>query len=471
LKNKLFLIISFIVTLAYVLYKAYSLGFTHDESISYLICKGDWGWMGDPNNHRLNTFLMQLSGSVFGYSEFSLRLPNVLAFILYFFSVYFLLKRVQNKTAIYMGYLLMIFNPYLIEFFSMARGYGLAISFLALAILFVRYFIEKGFGPLYLYLLSISLMASAWSNFSFLNAFGGLGISILAVVVLSEKRNKVFRLRYVLILIPLFIGVVLFFLKVKAILFDMKERGLLYEGGKNGIWDDTFFSLVDLLFYNTIYSSLIINTLLCIAMAGLTLIVWGQIKKRNCTNLTALMLFSCCFTVLLILINHYLFDVNYPMERTAIYFYLFGGLLFVLGLSNERIMSKKWIERSLIVLNFILLANFVYSINVNSFIEDVGGRHTKKIMQKMKKAEEGNTEKAIDIGVYWHFEPIVNYYREEYKLHHILPATREGVFSKEYDYYYVRKEEKDSLEKTGIKLSVLLQEFNPEVYLLKKENQ
>src|SRR5882672_8620191 len=83
---------------AYVALRAYHLSFTHDESLSYTILKGNESLKNTANHHVLNTYLMECCSWAFGGSELSLRLPNVLSFFVYLFCSYKLLKD-TNRTV------------------------------------------------------------------------------------------------------------------------------------------------------------------------------------------------------------------------------------------------------------------------------------------------------------------------------------------------------------------------------------
>jgi hypothetical protein len=72
--------------LIYVAVRAALMSFTHDESLTYTILKGDETWVFTGNHHVLNSILAKGSALLFGYSELALRLPNVLAFAAYFIS-------------------------------------------------------------------------------------------------------------------------------------------------------------------------------------------------------------------------------------------------------------------------------------------------------------------------------------------------------------------------------------------------
>ncbi|MBK8369526.1 MAG: hypothetical protein IPL10_19670 [Bacteroidetes bacterium] len=87
----------------YIIYKAATTSFTHDESYTYThyVHQGFMDIISYKtpytNNHILNTVLMKYCEVFFGSSELSLRLPNILAFILYsIFTILLLYKYIPK---------------------------------------------------------------------------------------------------------------------------------------------------------------------------------------------------------------------------------------------------------------------------------------------------------------------------------------------------------------------------------------
>ena len=67
---------------------------------------------------------MTITASLFGYTEFALRLPNVLAFFLYAWFCLKILGLSKSSFIKLVSVAICLLNPYLIEFFSLARGYA-----------------------------------------------------------------------------------------------------------------------------------------------------------------------------------------------------------------------------------------------------------------------------------------------------------------------------------------------------------
>lgn len=81
----------------------------------------------------MNTQLMRLTNWLFGPWEWSLRLPNVLAFLVYSYGTWIIVKRANAIWIGLAGIVFILINPFALEFFSLARGYGLSLSFTVLA--------------------------------------------------------------------------------------------------------------------------------------------------------------------------------------------------------------------------------------------------------------------------------------------------------------------------------------------------
>ncbi|MFM7155831.1 MAG: hypothetical protein ACKOZV_17050, partial [Bacteroidota bacterium] len=79
----------------------------------------------NPNNHILNTLLIKTMTGIFGWHHFVVRLPVLIGGAMYAWAALHLSKRIASGSIIRIFALLMFFgNPYLLEFFSFARGYG-----------------------------------------------------------------------------------------------------------------------------------------------------------------------------------------------------------------------------------------------------------------------------------------------------------------------------------------------------------
>jgi len=148
------------------------------------------------NNHFLNSLLAKISSAVAGSSEFVLRLPNLLAFAAYLLFAFLILDRfVKTKIIVLCGYLLLSLNPFVLDYFSLCRGYGLSLGFLMASLFFFFSFLDKELGhkPDAYRRLQFSLTALSLgilANFSLLNVYLGLIVFAFGFFVVVNGKDK-----------------------------------------------------------------------------------------------------------------------------------------------------------------------------------------------------------------------------------------------------------------------------------------
>jgi 4-amino-4-deoxy-L-arabinose transferase-like glycosyltransferase len=172
----------------------------------------------------------------FGTSEWALRLPNVLAFVVFLVVSLALMRRVSNGVVGTCGFLLLTANPYLLELFSMERGYGLGLAFMTASLLFLLRAQEGSDPAREETFATVCAALAVLSNFTFLLVFGAL---VLLVVVRRPPRRLADSA-------PWAIPSILLAAAVTAPLLRLKRSGELYFGGTSGFFQDTVRSLVQL---------------------------------------------------------------------------------------------------------------------------------------------------------------------------------------------------------------------------------
>ncbi len=178
--------------------RAVRVPFTIDEASTYLnylssnvMAVFD---LNSANNHFLNTLLAKIAWTLGGSSEFILRIPNLLGYLIYLLFSFRILDRfVKNKVIVICGFLLLNLNPYVLDFFSLCRGYGLSLGFLMAALFFFFSFLDKpipsskeGYRNLSRSLAAASL--AVLSNFSLLNVY--LSLIVFAGVFFMASNLK-----------------------------------------------------------------------------------------------------------------------------------------------------------------------------------------------------------------------------------------------------------------------------------------
>jgi hypothetical protein len=328
------------------------------------------------NNHLLNTLLGKFVYLFFGDNVSFLRIPNVLSFILYFFSMkYIVLKCILPKYQV-VTFVALNTVAWIFEYFAYLRGYGLALGLLFCAITLFYSWIQN--KVIYKYILFLTfLWLSLFANLSFFNTsilLWFLGIVYFLVNVKEFKKQhiifySIMNIGYVIALIPLI-----------ACSFELKEAGALWWGSLFGIWECTGFSLTTLTLFahNDFlkYSIIFLIILIC---------VLGLIKLKSIGFKQFIASFEGIFytlfigNILMIELLAVFFKVNYPQDRAAVQLVLF--LIITLILFFQQI---KYINYLAYLLLFFPIS-FIFKININSSIYQNDHRLSKSISRYLHK--------------------------------------------------------------------------------------
>lgn len=416
--------------IAYVALRACLLSFTHDESLTYTILLGNPHWVHTTNNHLLNTFLMNVLYHLFGDREFVLRLPNVLAFVFYLWGSISILKKMKNLWVVLLGMALLWFNPFVLDFFSLARGYGLSLGMLLMSLAFLLRINLKSGDPQ-------PFIRSFFFVFLFggLAVFANLGVINYLLIILtvylvrgfvlyrSQKMTSVaVKTQYLVVLLLAF---ALLYFSVRWILL-LQASHQFYFGAQS--LNGTFFGLITGSYYFAQLPSWVFPfiqyLLLFFLLVGIYLIVTRKAFLSRFSIITVVNLLM----ILGLVLEHVLLKSNYPPGRTALYFVPLMGL-FVCCLFADlfvRFPSVKavWVSLSLLLI-LPLTWHFGNSINLKYTRNWRYDAATKEAMMRLKKEIQGD-QKCATISNNWLFEPSMNYYRLSRNIK-MDSANREGV--------------------------------------------
>ncbi|MHA1657952.1 MAG: hypothetical protein ACTSUT_02360, partial [Promethearchaeota archaeon] len=124
---ELFTIVSLIFAFIYVFIRAIILSITYDEAYTYIYVLGGQYFTG--NNHVLNTIIMAFFVFLFGNSEIVIRIPALIGCFLYLLGIYRISKLLfKNSSFLLISVVVLILNPFLLDLFSLSRGYSLALG-------------------------------------------------------------------------------------------------------------------------------------------------------------------------------------------------------------------------------------------------------------------------------------------------------------------------------------------------------
>ncbi len=399
---------------SYVLLRSIHLSFTYDECLSLGIVSGDKALEATANNHLLNTFLMGLCSKVFGDHEISLRLPNVMAFVIYCLSAICILKEQKNNLFYLLGISLLFFNLYLLDFFSLARGYGLSMGWMMAAVYFL---LQPGTGA-NLGNFSKAMLCSSlalFSNLALINFHLALFGLFVAGYILILYRQKNYNLKGLLLFVLFsLIALLPLVLAMQRLLF-LKTGGQLYFG------EDSFESTVSLLLTKSLflapypewYIMVIDKFIRYVFPAGLLI----TILTRNFSGSFAKISIVLALIMLLLFAENTFFSATYPPSRTNVYFiplfglylyYFFWQMLQNRGLRVQRVMA-------IVLVLLIALPPalpFFLTMNITNTVEWRYDSHTKDAVMAVKHEMQrlpATSEKRV-LETNWVFAPSAKYY-------------------------------------------------------------
>lgn len=436
------------------LYKAYYLSFTHDESYSYLHFINDSftdlisfkNW--HTNNHILNSILMKYSESLFGTSEFTLRLPNLLSLILY---IIFGLKLI-NQFDIYLKSslaIILFLNIFILDFFCLARGYGLSFAFVLIAL----YYMIKSINSLKLLHILIFHFSSLLAILSHFTTICFYLATLLAFVIiyLMEFYYNIITSKTIMRLVNYHL---LFLLLIGCILYEPIRRLITYNeliSTMATTFLDTLITIIGT-FINNLWIFQSNNNLIKILLTIfiflpiLLLFITLLFKKINFyQNNRNLIITSLVFiiTILLIYIQHIIFNSDYPVGRFALFLLLI--FIIYIGYFLNWILTKNHKLKLLILSTFITIYvfGFVKKFNLNSISEWNYDSNTKYMLEILKiehECKEIEKSSQIKLGISWIFEPTINFYIKTKSLNWINKVDRNKINYTE-DYCYVQHDE------------------------------
>jgi hypothetical protein len=304
----------------------------------------------------------------------------------------------------------------MLDFFSLARGYGLALGFMMASLYYTFGYIQNSSeypGKQKFYSLFFAVLA-VLSNLILLNYFLSVWVLFLLVDLFNGRKNvKTWLKGYFSSLLLSGILLLILYPMIK-ILIDKKQ---FFYGGKTGFWHDTVGSLISSSFYFQSYPEGIKLFIECVlitlfAVGGMLFIYHLMIKKRmEKINASFLILLIC---ILSPIIQFLLFKTQLPYGRTALYYIPLFVLLFVFIIDKISFIPT---FKCTTVISF--LASIILCISVGFHFYRTANLHytydwkydadTKFAMEDLKRIYEKKGT-PITIGIDWRLESSMRYY-------------------------------------------------------------
>jgi hypothetical protein len=408
--------------LAYLFTRSASVSFSWDEAYTYLhhvqhgiLWPERFDEMG-ANLHLLNVWLMWIADNLLGSHEWMLRLPNVLAGALYLGLSFLLVRSVRPWPVALALYVLLTAHPYMLDMFSLARGYGVGIAFMLLSLVHMRKYattpsIRAGV------LAMVGAGLASLSNLIFLN-FLFAALATMAVLLLCEPvQGKAKWKKTALILltpVPL-IGATAF------LAYQLNAGGSLYFGSADlpeairSVAIKVFYHLPDYAEPVVLFKWALGVTLAVPAAIFLIGLVRGvrAVWYPMFPGMLVLTFWSIGMSV-----EHALFGTPWPHARTGIWVIPSAGFFFVTAWLNPfpGVRVLKWAACILAIPIFQLQSR---ALNLTYCIEWKASGEVRNMVERLRSTAGSNRPGGDAITVCSGFEsrmPLF-YYRSLYRMH------------------------------------------------------
>lgn len=431
-----------------VVRKGLTIPITHDESgqILYyaqmslydiLTYASPW-----PTNHIFNSLLIKLATFIGGISQLTGRLPNFLLFLVfYWYTVRWAVLFFKHQiVGLLVTIALLVFNPYLFDFFSLARGYGMALSFQLMALYHLYKFLKDGVETDAM-LLHIALFFMVLSNFSWLPLWAAIELVLFLFNVWHKKWKSI---------VYQFVGVlfVIGFSAMPVMVMNSTNQFVYWES--TGIVHDTLLPLWQHFMYSLVPTKKHLNFFLIIFIISQIALVYQLTRKPK--QMQKLWLFPLLLLLCLLIskIQFWLLHTPYLTGRTALLYYPLFSLCILASLYS--IMDWKLLYRIsstviAVLFSVVMISNY-QSKSVKEWNYDL---YTFKILDLMKiEHEKSKTDITLDCN--WLYHPSLNFYVETDKSLdwlHLIPYHKEPNSIKDYPFYYGHEGEFEQVREKG----------------------
>jgi uncharacterized membrane protein len=435
--------------LIYTGIRAAKLSFTFDESLSYnrfvslrFIDIISYKVVSS-NNHMINSLFLKFISIIFGKNEFLLRLPSLISHLIYLIFSFKIIRNVSSPYVALAGFLLLNLNPFFLDYFSLARGYAMAVSFTVLSIYFLFNYLENNNNNNNLFWSLIFAILAVLSNFCLLIFYVSLiaSVNIYWISVNGGLKMKTLIKNNIPVLVSLLVTSVILFEPIRK-LIKFKE---FYDGGNAGFWTDTVGSLIFSSLYGQFYQQaamvyikyfIILGVfLMIITFLSRSYFVRWKIFSEKITVALLILFLTCIVSV----IQHVLLKSLFLINRMALFFIpLFFIPLILVFSEYVRIAKLKLLSLSILYIACgALIFHTLSSLNISYTLMWKYDSDTKKMLSDLNIQVKKNEQAHIKLGAIWLFEPTLNFYRTTKKYDWLDEVTWDSYKNPGYDYYFL----------------------------------
>jgi hypothetical protein len=388
--------------------KLFHFSITNDEAYSFYLVKTNYinALVGTANTHWINSVFIKLETLVLGNEVWMWRLHLLFFFLLYLLAARAIAVSYFNGWWTWIVFLLLVANPYLNDFFSIARGYGPAVACMSWAV----YFFAKNFKQYnkrtFLFACSCAALA-VLSNYTLLYFFLPAGLVVAAFILKKQLHGFVIRENKTAFVVAA--GTFLF--AVANLLFIKFYTGDLETGGDTSLLYDTIGSLIKNTSYGYVTETPVAaGWILFLVFVFLLSFAVANYHSTNKIGLFHFVTFTLAGALMMGIAFHLLFQTPYNEGRTAVYLYPLFILCFCSGivLMIKQLQLKKGIAVLIFGCSVAATAFSIKAAYTGSCFETRDQVGIDQVMLKLKNRYASSTTIALPS---WHFGIHANYYQ------------------------------------------------------------
>jgi len=417
-------------------WRAATQSLVHDEAQTFItFLNGRWSdpyFQYSSNNHVLFSLLAKASITVFGVSEFALRLPTVIAGFFLMWGAWRVWEQAPSRMARWVALTALGLNPPMLDFSVAARGYGLSLAFLVWAV----YAAMKS-RPVFTGLL-LGLAVSA----NFTTALPAVGVMVAAALLVEGSVGK--RVRG---LAAMAVSAAAVFALVCGGALRLLQRGEFYAGAPS--FHDSLYNLIFASIHATPRLGLVdpwiaANVVLYAGLpaVGIFLGVRSWHAWREGDRITSLAPLALAMAMVLMLAAHRFLGLLYPVDRTGLpWMLLFAvGWGFAVGTT-----SNTWLRGANVLAGCLLAAQFVTQCHGDYLTVWWYDRSTKDVARRIELETRGRPAGSVAISATWTHQPVLEFYRVRDRVTEWKPVERfDTPPLTGYDYYVLNQPDTDS---------------------------
>lgn len=297
---------------------------------------------GSPNTHWLNSLFMKLFNMLLGNKAGCLRLHSVISFPFYAMGIYSVTALIKGRGVRTVFYCLALFNPFVLDFFSLARGYALALTFQVWTVYHLMAAIEQPFRQKQWMIIILLGAGSLGGNLSYLYTvlavagcfiFYSMCTDTLFSWLVNKQQRTVTLLFTALILLAM---ADLLFIKLHSTDMDITNTAFIQS-----VFESFWLGGLYLAPYSNIAPILAYGTFILLVVS----VLYFTVKAVRSKHIDKGLIISMLVTIILALnvLFHLLFHTPFLEHRWAIQWYIPGLLAIFLAIDEVLPLRKPFV--------------------------------------------------------------------------------------------------------------------------------